>query len=471
MPPKKKGDPGKGKGGAKEAKGEGSGGKGELKSANAVKVRHILCEKHARIMEAMAKLKEEKISFNKVAEEYSEDKAKAGGSLGWMPRGSMVIKPVPYSIFLTPLTSNLGDDYDSEEDHDWKPGSDDDEDDDEDHMDEDDADNDADDKIGDVDESAASETQSKTSEPNGDGASESSSKTSEAVTGTKRKRKSTLKESNEIVSAPRAKRAKKASATPKKATPKQEEVSEDENGDSENKKVDVGELLARDFILGHFAIPKPVNPIFPIRIFTEEFEDFLSRRASILEKSQKDLQTILPRLTDLDSKCEIVKKELVSEKKKLKETVEELDQLRVREIAMYSVMAEFFFKLLGETDEEICGEKEPPPPSIVPEVTSPAQSTQPPPKAPPKRRIPPVRMPEFLKLMMERLEAATDLSTPALSLPDSVAAVWAHDASVERGLERVNGEQGVGVEKVDEVVGAVNGEGIANGDKSGLMAE
>jgi len=28
--------------------------------------------------------------FDKVAQEYSEDKAKAGGDLGWMARGSMV---------------------------------------------------------------------------------------------------------------------------------------------------------------------------------------------------------------------------------------------------------------------------------------------------------------------------------------------------------------------------------------------
>ena len=30
--------------------------------------------------------------FDKVAQEYSEDKAKAGGSLGWMTRGSMVVR-------------------------------------------------------------------------------------------------------------------------------------------------------------------------------------------------------------------------------------------------------------------------------------------------------------------------------------------------------------------------------------------
>ncbi|KAJ2851916.1 Peptidyl-prolyl cis-trans isomerase pin4 [Coemansia brasiliensis] len=65
-------------------------GKGKLKPANAILVRHILCEKHAKVMEAMRELKEEGVPFNKVAEKYSEDKAKAGGSLGWMNRGSMV---------------------------------------------------------------------------------------------------------------------------------------------------------------------------------------------------------------------------------------------------------------------------------------------------------------------------------------------------------------------------------------------
>ncbi|CDH59780.1 predicted protein [Lichtheimia corymbifera JMRC:FSU:9682] len=63
---------------------------GKLKPAQSIKVRHILCEKHGKVMEAMAKLKEENMRFDKVAELYSEDKAKAGGSLGWMARGSMV---------------------------------------------------------------------------------------------------------------------------------------------------------------------------------------------------------------------------------------------------------------------------------------------------------------------------------------------------------------------------------------------
>lgn len=60
-----------------------------LKPANSLKVRHILCEKHSKIMEAMTKL-QEKMNFSKVAELYSEDKARQGGSLGWMNRGSMV---------------------------------------------------------------------------------------------------------------------------------------------------------------------------------------------------------------------------------------------------------------------------------------------------------------------------------------------------------------------------------------------
>ncbi|KAL4072487.1 hypothetical protein V8B97DRAFT_374023 [Scleroderma yunnanense] len=66
-----------------------SKGKAALKAANAVNVRHILCEKHSKAMEAMEKVQGGQ-SFDKVAQEYSEDKAKAGGSLGWMTRGSMV---------------------------------------------------------------------------------------------------------------------------------------------------------------------------------------------------------------------------------------------------------------------------------------------------------------------------------------------------------------------------------------------
>jgi len=84
---KKGGDKGKGK--AEEAVEKGGKGKGGLKAATAVNVRHILCEKHSKAMEALQRIQAGE-RFDKVAQECSEDKAKAGGSLGWMVRGSMV---------------------------------------------------------------------------------------------------------------------------------------------------------------------------------------------------------------------------------------------------------------------------------------------------------------------------------------------------------------------------------------------
>ncbi|KAJ3332497.1 Peptidyl-prolyl cis-trans isomerase pin4 [Blyttiomyces sp. JEL0837] len=84
MGPKKDGGGGKKGGGGKEEKSGGA-----LKPANSLKVRHILCEKHSKIMEALEKL-QNNTPFDRVATEYSEDKARSGGSLGWMLRGSMV---------------------------------------------------------------------------------------------------------------------------------------------------------------------------------------------------------------------------------------------------------------------------------------------------------------------------------------------------------------------------------------------
>lgn len=83
---KKSGEKGKGK--AEETADKGGKGKG-LKAATAVNVRHILCEKHSKAMEALRRIQAGE-RFDKVAQECSEDKAKAGGSLGWMARGSMV---------------------------------------------------------------------------------------------------------------------------------------------------------------------------------------------------------------------------------------------------------------------------------------------------------------------------------------------------------------------------------------------
>ncbi|KAJ3113098.1 Peptidyl-prolyl cis-trans isomerase pin4 [Nowakowskiella sp. JEL0407] len=77
----------------------------KLKAANSVKVRHILCEKHSKATEALQKLAEG-VSFDKVAEAYSEDKAKAGGSLGWMIRGSMVGPFQEVAFALPPSTTS-----------------------------------------------------------------------------------------------------------------------------------------------------------------------------------------------------------------------------------------------------------------------------------------------------------------------------------------------------------------------------
>ncbi|KAI8054401.1 hypothetical protein BDF22DRAFT_409424 [Syncephalis plumigaleata] len=74
---------------AKDAEEGSSKSAGELKAATQVKVRHILCEKHGKVMEARQLLQDGN-RFDQVAEKYSEDKARSGGSLGWMQRGSMV---------------------------------------------------------------------------------------------------------------------------------------------------------------------------------------------------------------------------------------------------------------------------------------------------------------------------------------------------------------------------------------------
>ncbi|MCJ1479752.1 Peptidyl-prolyl cis-trans isomerase pin4 [Lambiella insularis] len=61
---------------------------GKLKPATSINVRHILCEKHSKKEEAVAKLREG-AKFDEVAREFSEDKARQGGSLGWKIRGSL----------------------------------------------------------------------------------------------------------------------------------------------------------------------------------------------------------------------------------------------------------------------------------------------------------------------------------------------------------------------------------------------
>ncbi|KAM0694934.1 hypothetical protein Q7P36_005290 [Cladosporium allicinum] len=81
----------KGKGGDKGKSADKGAEKkaGAQKGAQSINVRHILCEKHAKKEEALKKLNDG-VAFNKVAEEYSEDKARAGGSLGWKGKGTLM---------------------------------------------------------------------------------------------------------------------------------------------------------------------------------------------------------------------------------------------------------------------------------------------------------------------------------------------------------------------------------------------
>ncbi|XP_028164490.1 peptidyl-prolyl cis-trans isomerase NIMA-interacting 4 [Ostrinia furnacalis] len=75
----------------------------EKKGGTAVKVRHILCEKQSKCLEALEKLKAGQ-KFPDVAAAYSEDKARQGGDLGWMTRGSMV-GPFQDAAFALPISS------------------------------------------------------------------------------------------------------------------------------------------------------------------------------------------------------------------------------------------------------------------------------------------------------------------------------------------------------------------------------
>ncbi|CAH0698889.1 unnamed protein product [Spodoptera exigua] len=108
MPPKKQPEKGKAGGNAKSGGGKSGGdakesaGK-EKKGGTAVKVRHILCEKQSKCLEALEKLKAGQ-KFPDVAAAYSEDKARSGGDLGWMTRGSMV-GPFQDAAFALPIST------------------------------------------------------------------------------------------------------------------------------------------------------------------------------------------------------------------------------------------------------------------------------------------------------------------------------------------------------------------------------
>eukprot|EP01089_Gocevia_fonbrunei_P013242 TRINITY_DN3340_c0_g1_i1.p1 TRINITY_DN3340_c0_g1~~TRINITY_DN3340_c0_g1_i1.p1 ORF type:complete len:119 (-),score=25.25 TRINITY_DN3340_c0_g1_i1:34-390(-) len=79
----------KGGAGNKKKTEETGGGKGGLKACTKVKVRHILCEKQSKLLEAQTRIQSGE-DFATVAGAMSEDKARRGGDLGWIARGAMV---------------------------------------------------------------------------------------------------------------------------------------------------------------------------------------------------------------------------------------------------------------------------------------------------------------------------------------------------------------------------------------------
>jgi len=75
MAPKK--DAGKGKAADKGGKKGDDSSSGKVKGAQSINVRHVLCEKHSKKEEAVAKLNEG-VRFDEVARNFSEDKARQG---------------------------------------------------------------------------------------------------------------------------------------------------------------------------------------------------------------------------------------------------------------------------------------------------------------------------------------------------------------------------------------------------------
>merc|ERR1711892_1545347 len=97
-------DKGGAKGGKNDKKGDAGAEKKEKGGGCAsVNVRHILCEKQGKCMEALEKIKAGG-KFNEVATQYSEDKARQGGSLGWQTRGAMV-GPFQDAAFALPVST------------------------------------------------------------------------------------------------------------------------------------------------------------------------------------------------------------------------------------------------------------------------------------------------------------------------------------------------------------------------------
>ncbi|KAG2169347.1 MAG: Uncharacterized protein AUREO_023880 [Aureobasidium pullulans] len=89
----------------KQAKEPEKAGAAKVKGAQSINVRHILCEKHAKKEEALAKLNAG-VKFDEVAREFSEDKARQGGSLGWKTRGALMPEFENVAFELAASTTN-----------------------------------------------------------------------------------------------------------------------------------------------------------------------------------------------------------------------------------------------------------------------------------------------------------------------------------------------------------------------------
>lgn len=102
-----KGKPSKGgaSSSSSKTKDDGESGTRGPKPAQSINVRHILCEKHARKEEALAALAGGR-AFDDVAREFSEDKARQGGSLGWKTRGSLIKEFEDVAFALEASTTN-----------------------------------------------------------------------------------------------------------------------------------------------------------------------------------------------------------------------------------------------------------------------------------------------------------------------------------------------------------------------------
>ena len=82
----------------------GKGQKG-LKPATSIKVRHILTEKASTSQAALEEIQKGN-SFSSVAAKYSIDKARSGGSLGWMTRSGLVQEFSNVAFELEPSTTD-----------------------------------------------------------------------------------------------------------------------------------------------------------------------------------------------------------------------------------------------------------------------------------------------------------------------------------------------------------------------------